>query len=70
MVGLIIKTPNKKENLMCKENGKQYKGIDLLKFIMAVFVIMAHTNPFVNIKSELFINRLFRQYSGKGVKMV
>jgi surface polysaccharide O-acyltransferase-like enzyme len=47
---------NKREILMYKENEKQYNGIDLLKFIMAIFVITIHTQPFINVKSVLFFN--------------
>lgn len=41
---------------MFNENEKQYNGVDLLKIIMAVFVITIHTQPFVNSKSILFFN--------------
>ena len=34
---------------------KDFKGIDLIKFIMAIFVVAIHTHPFEGLSENVFI---------------
>ena len=42
---------------------KSFSCIDIMKFIMAIFVVAIHTNPFVNFQNQYisrFFNNLFQ----------